>query len=112
MKTMMKLVTIFVMAAAMAAAAPSHAYLQVKGLACPFCVQGLEKHLKRIPGVTGVKTALEKGEVVVHIDDPQEVTEERLRAAVKSAGFTAGSVRIEADGTEQPDEGERGGGRK
>lgn len=102
----------FALSVAWAQMAPSHAYIQVKGLACPFCVQGLEKHLKKIPGVAGVATSLEKSEVVVHIEDPQKVTEDQLRKAVKDAGFTAGSVRIEKAGADQPTEGKPSGGKK
>lgn len=98
--------------AAVAQTTPSHAYIQVKGLACPFCVQGLEKHLKKIPGVAGVTTSLEKGEVVVHIEDPQKVTEDQLRKAVKNAGFTAGTIRIEKGGADHPAEAKPSGGAK
>ncbi|MGH7943842.1 MAG: heavy-metal-associated domain-containing protein [Opitutaceae bacterium] len=104
---------ILALSVALAQTAPTHAYIQVKGLACPFCVQGLEKHLKKIPGVAGVTTSLEKGEVVVHIEDPQKVTEDELRKAVKNAGFTAGTIRIEkGDGADRPADPKPSGGRK
>lgn len=74
---------------------PAHVYIQVKGLACPFCVQGLEKHLKKLDAVEGVSTFLKKGEVVLHLKDGQSVAEKELREAVKKAGFTAGKIRFE-----------------
>lgn len=77
---------------------PAHAYIKVKGLACPFCVQGLEKHLKKLKAVEGVATDLKKGEVVVHLKAGQTVTEKELRQAVKKAGFTAGKIRFQEPG--------------
>ncbi|MCI0538476.1 MAG: heavy-metal-associated domain-containing protein [Verrucomicrobiales bacterium] len=74
---------------------PSHVYIQVKGLACPFCVQGLEKHLKKLDAVEGVSTSLKKGEVVLHLKPGQTVDEKELQQAVKKAGFTAGKIRFE-----------------
>lgn len=102
----------FALTVALAQTTPSHAYIQVKGLACPFCVQGLEKHLKKVSGVAGVTTSLEKGEVVVHIEDPRKVTEDQLRTAVKNAGFTAGTIRIEKGGADPGSGTKRGGGQK
>ncbi len=73
----------------------THVYIQVKGLACPFCVQGLEKHLKKLDAVEGVSTSLKKGEVVLHLKPGQTVDEKELQQAVKKAGFTAGKIRFE-----------------
>ena len=80
---------------------PSHVYIQVKGLACPFCVQGIEKHLKKLDAVEGVSTSLKKGEVTLHLKSGQTVEEKELREAVKKAGFTAGKIRFEKKATSQ-----------
>lgn len=73
---------------------------------------GLGKHLKRVPGVAGVTTLLEKEKIVVHIEDPQKVTEDQLRKAVENAGFTARAIRIEKGGADHPAEAKPSGGRK
>lgn len=75
----------------------AHVYIQVKGLACPFCIQGLEKHLKKLDPVEGVSTSLKKGEVVLHLKPGQTVNEKELQQAVKKAGFTAGKIRFEKE---------------
>lgn len=80
---------------------PSHVYIEVKGLACPFCVQGLEKHLKKLDAVEGVSTSLKKGEVTLHLKSGQTVKEKELREAVKKAGFTAGKIRFEKKAASQ-----------
>lgn len=83
---------------------PSHVYIQVKGLACPFCVQGLEKHLKKLDAVEGVSTSLKKGEVTLHLKSGKTVEEKELREAVKKAGFTAGKIRFEKKAASQSPE--------
>ncbi len=86
---------------------PTHVYIQVKGLACPFCVQGLEKQLKKLDAVEGVSTSLKNGEAVLHLKSGHTVNEDELRQAVKKAGFTAGQIRFEPppapDGGEKSD---------
>lgn len=90
---------------------PSHVYIEVKGLACPFCVQGLEKHLKKLKAVEGATTDLKKGEAVVHLKAGQTVTEKELQQAVKKAGFTAGKIRFQKEGappaSEKPTHGDK-----
>lgn len=71
-------------------------FIQVKGLSCPFCVQGLEKHLKKLDAVAAVSTSLKKGEAVLELKSGRAVEEKELRQAVKAAGFTAGQIRFEA----------------
>ena len=77
-------------------AGSTHVFIQVKGLSCPFCVQGLEKHLKKLDAVAGVSTSLKNGEAVLHLKPGRMVDESELRQAVKKAGFTAGQIRFEA----------------
>ncbi len=68
----------------------------VEGIACPFCVYGLEKHLRKLPGVTNVETDLRKGETTVDLAAGSEVTEEQVRKAVRDAGFTASTIERKA----------------
>jgi copper chaperone CopZ len=91
---------------------PSHVYIQVKGLACPFCVQGLEKHLKKLDAVEGVSTSLKKGEVTLHLKSGETVEEKELREAVKKAGFTAGKIRFEKKAASQAPEESTSGDKK
>lgn len=83
---------------AFANAPATYLYVEIKGMACPFCVQGVEKHLKQLDGVEGVTTSLAKGEAILHLKPGASVTEEQVRAAVKDAGFTAGKIRMEKGG--------------
>ena len=66
--------------------------ITVRGLACPFCVYGLEKHLKKLPGATTVQVDLGKGEATVDFAEESKVTDQDIRKAVKKAGFTVDRI--------------------
>ena len=66
--------------------------LRVAGLACPFCAYGIEKKLKKTPGVTGVDFDLERGLVIVRAAEGVELSDERLKQIVADAGFTLRGV--------------------
>ncbi len=78
--------------AATPAEASRRAVITVKGLACPFCVYGLEKHLKKLPGATTVRVDLGKGEATVDFAGDSKVADEDIRKAVKNAGFTVDRI--------------------
>ena len=85
-----------VTASAAEGAGSAHVFIKVEGLACPFCVQGLEKHLKKLEAVEGASTSLKTGEAVLHLKPGRMVGEKEVREAVKKAGFSAGEIRFEA----------------
>ncbi len=62
--------------------------LRVDGLACPFCVYGLEKKLRSLPGVERVETNLEDGVVLVVLREGAALEEAAARQAVRDAGFS------------------------
>ncbi len=72
--------------------ASKQAVIAVKGLACPFCVYGLKKHLATLPGAKHVEANLGKGQAVVDFAPDAEVTEQQIQKAVRDAGFTAGKI--------------------
>tara|TARA_R110002096_G_scaffold342549_5_gene535558 strand:- start:5826 stop:6155 length:330 start_codon:yes stop_codon:yes gene_type:complete len=67
--------------------------MSVYGLACPFCVNGVEKRLKKVPNVKSVRADLKTGTFVL-ILEPKQVDLANLRQAVKKAGFTAGKIEV------------------
>lgn len=68
------------------------AAVAVKGLACPFCVYGLEKHLKKLSGVQRVRVELGKGEALLDFPPDTRVTDDQIGKAVREAGFTPGKI--------------------
>lgn len=67
--------------------------ITVKGLACPFCVHGLEKKLKKVKGVHGVSIDLKSGISKVTYAKGSSPDLAALRTAIKKAGFTPGEVK-------------------
>ncbi len=66
--------------------------LEVGGLACPFCAYGIEKRLKKIEGLAEVSVLLDEGTVQLRMKDGATVSEDRLKEAVREAGFEAKQV--------------------
>jgi len=62
--------------------------IRVDGLSCPFCAYGLEKKLKRIEGVGGVKIYVDKGVAALENKKEKSIAVESLDSVVKDAGFT------------------------
>jgi len=71
---------------------PQQMVVEVKGLACPFCVYGLQKHLRKLPNARTVRIDLGKSEATVDFEAESTATEEQIKKAVRDAGFTAGSI--------------------
>ena len=72
--------------------------VEVKGLSCPFCVKGVEKHLKKVEGVKDVSTSLKKGEVTLHYKLGTSFDLKSIEKAVVRGGFTPGPVELRANG--------------
>ena len=62
--------------------------LSVTGMHCGGCAAGVEKALRRAPGVTAVTVGLAQGRAEVTAQ-PGSVTAEQLIALVEEAGFEA-----------------------
>ena len=66
--------------------------VRVDGLACPFCVHGLEKQLLAIEGVETVETDIKTGIVTVAMYEGVLLAEDAARNAVEDAGFGFGGL--------------------
>jgi mercuric ion binding protein len=79
------------LAVSLAAVAGSPRYaLDVKGLACPFCAYGIEKHLRNLEGVETVEVDVAGGRVLVTMTGDGELMRERAEQAVDRAGHAGG----------------------
>ncbi len=88
----MKLLTIFVSLSLLwsvnSLAGDTHIILGVDGMACPFCVYGIEKKLKKIDGINDVSTDLLQGKIWVEATTNDVLTEDSARTLLQDAGFT------------------------
>jgi mercuric ion binding protein len=91
------MVIILALACSPAALAAGTQYvIRVDGLACPYCVYGIEKKLKAIDGVEKVDVDLNKGLVTVTVADGVELSDEQMTQLIADAGFTFRSMTKQA----------------
>lgn len=96
-KLVVVLVALGTLLPARALAEISRYEVEVAGLACPFCVRGLEERLGRLPGAREIQVDLESGvarfAVVGGVVPPDAV-----QRAIRGAGFSPRGFRVEARG--------------
>ena len=61
--------------------------MDVNGLVCAFCAQGIEKTLKAFPATAGVFVSLEHRIVAVQLKDGQDIEDAALQKAITDAGY-------------------------
>lgn len=87
--------TIIVAAALWAASTVASAKtieIEVNGLVCAFCAQGIEKTLRRFPAAEEVFVSLEHRLVAVALKNGASIDEAALKKAITDAGYTAIAV--------------------
>lgn len=68
--------------------------LRVDGLSCPYCAYGVEKKLIRTNGVQSIEFDLEKGLVIVKVQEGYTLSKEQLEKLLADAGFTLRSLTV------------------
>jgi len=72
--------------------------MNVNGLVCAFCAQGIEKQLRKFAATADVVVSLEHRLVAVALKDGQDIPDAELRRALTNAGYSVKSI----DRTETP----------
>jgi mercuric ion binding protein len=87
---MKNLIRIAAALAVLAASTASAATIEmnVNGLVCAFCAQGIEKKLRKLPATADVVVSLEQRLVAVALKDGQDIPDSDLRKALTDAGYT------------------------
>src|SRR5687768_2022330 len=67
--------------------------MEVNGLVCGFCAQGIEKTLKTLPATEGVFVSLETRLVAVKLRDGTDIDDAALNKALKDSGYTVVAIR-------------------
>jgi copper chaperone CopZ len=67
--------------------------MDVNGLVCAFCAQGIEKTLKGFAATDGVLVNLEHRLVAVALKDGADIDDATMRQALTEAGYTVVSIR-------------------
>jgi mercuric ion binding protein len=67
--------------------------MDVNGLVCAFCAQGIEKTLKGFPATARVFVSLEHRIVAVELKDGQDIDDAALKKAITDAGYKLVTIR-------------------
>jgi copper chaperone CopZ len=92
----MKLVKAMLFAALVAVSSMASAKtieMDVNGLVCAFCAQGIEKTLKGFPETAGVFVSLEHRIVAVQLKDGSDINDAALTKAITDAGYKLVAIR-------------------
>lgn len=71
--------------------------MEVNGLVCAFCAQGIDKKLRAFPATTDVVVSLEQRLVAVSTKDGQDIADDELKRALTDAGYTVVNIRREGE---------------
>jgi len=66
--------------------------MNVNGLVCAFCAQGIEKQLRKFPATADVVVSLEHKLVAVAVKEGQDISDADLRRALTNAGYSVTSI--------------------
>jgi copper chaperone CopZ len=66
--------------------------MNVNGLVCAFCAQGIAKQLRKFPATADVIVSLEHKLVAVALKDGQDIPDTELRRALTNAGYTVKAI--------------------
>ena len=66
--------------------------MEVNGLVCAFCAQGIEKKLRAMAPTQDVFVSLEKKVVAVALKDGQDISDATLKESLKDSGYDVVSV--------------------
>ncbi len=92
MKTF-KAVLVAILLAAASGASAKTIEMDVNGLVCAFCAQGIEKTLRGFPATADVFVSLENRIVAIELAEGADLDEATLRQAITDAGYTVVAVR-------------------
>lgn len=67
--------------------------MDVNGLVCAFCAQGIQKSLKAFPATEAVYVSLENRIVAVQLKEGGDIDDATLRKAITDSGYTVVAIR-------------------
>lgn len=67
--------------------------IEVSGMICAFCVEGLRSSLIKLPGIEGAEVSLKHSLARIELEPEYEPDIDAIKQAIVDAGFTPGDVR-------------------
>ena len=71
--------------------------MEVNGLVCAFCAQGISKTLRANPATSDVLVSLEKKLVAVSTKEGQDISDDELKRALTNAGYEVKAIHRESE---------------
>ena len=75
-----------------AKAAAASVVVHVDGMVCSFCVQGLERGMGKLEGVTRVVLSLEHKTISLWIAPNKELTDATIKKQIRDSGFDVAKI--------------------
>lgn len=86
---MLRTITLtLLLALATSGAAATTLRVEVNGLVCAFCAQGIAKQVRTLPAAADVLVSLEHRLVAIALREGQDLPEADLRKAITDAGYS------------------------
>ena len=86
------MLAVLVLLFAMCSAHAKTIKMEVNGLVCAFCAQGIEKKLRAMAPTQDVFVSLEKKLVAVALKDGQDIPDATLKESLKDSGYDVATV--------------------
>ena len=93
MKTIPRVAMFLVLGLASALASARTIIVEVNGLVCAFCAQGIEKSMKKFEAVEAVFVSLEHRMVAIALRPSGDIRDAKLKAALTRAGYTVVGIK-------------------
>jgi len=75
--------------------------MDVNGLVCAFCAQGITKTLRGFPATVDVVVSLEKKLVAVSTKEGMDIADDDLRKALTNAGYEVKAIHRESESLDE-----------
>lgn len=66
--------------------------VQVKGMVCSMCAQGIQKKFSKIPEVKEIKVDLDKKVVFIQTQDEKDLPDAQITKIITEAGYNVASI--------------------
>lgn len=70
--------------------------VNVNGMVCAFCAQGIEKKVRALPQTEDVYINLKQHLVAIQLKDGQMISDETIQSLIKNAGYEVTAIKVNA----------------
>lgn len=67
--------------------------VEVEGIVCAFCAQGIKKQFKKIDDVAKVEVDMDSKVVSIDTKDDSDISDDKIKALITDAGYTVKNIK-------------------